>query len=145
MKWYDVIEKMPPEGIEVLGYSPGWIDEFTPNGIRTCVYIDKEWTSAKWDNDQDCYKKVGNTLECSKCKNHLECTIMEGPIFWTPLPIFDLDFTLFNDNIEKEIAHLSAQVIDKYSPVCGDRLWTKHDLDYMFREGYRAGLKRLAE
>ena len=42
----------------VLGFSPDWIDpDFNRNGIRECFLTDEgPWHSARWDNDQDCWK-----------------------------------------------------------------------------------------
>ena len=45
-----------PEGEEVIGYNPAWIDEdFNPNGTRVGFFTEIGFTSAKWIDSQDCY------------------------------------------------------------------------------------------
>ena len=46
---------------------------------------------------------------------------------------------------QEHIAHLAALATDNYKPICGDSLYTKHDLDFMFRQGYNQALKELEE
>lgn len=38
---------------------------------------------------------------------------------------------------EEKLAHLSSIAVDEHVPECGDGQWTKHDLDAMYRKGYR--------
>jgi len=49
------------------------------------------------------------------------------------------------EEMQEHIAHLAAIAIDGYKPICGDSLYTKHDLDFMFRLGYNQALKELEE
>ena len=45
-----------PEGEEVIGYNPAWIDEdFNPNGTRVGFFTEVGFASAKWIDSQDCY------------------------------------------------------------------------------------------
>lgn len=56
MSWIDLKTQLPPEGVEVLGYSPDWIHpDFNLKGVRVCFLSNDEWHSSKWDNDQDCW------------------------------------------------------------------------------------------
>lgn len=48
----------PPHGVPVMFYHPDWIDpDFCPDGIREGFYngngTPEDWTSARWNNDQD--------------------------------------------------------------------------------------------
>lgn len=55
-KWYKMSEIKPEFGIEVIGYNEKWIDEdFNPNGTRVGFIQDDGFTSASWNNEQDCY------------------------------------------------------------------------------------------
>lgn len=57
MNWTLVNDKLPPEGIEVIGFKEEWIDEdYNTNGTRICFYNDGMWDSAIWDNELDTYK-----------------------------------------------------------------------------------------
>lgn len=55
--WVSVGERLPEDGVEVIGYHPDWIDaDFNPEGIRVCFQNDGErWHSARWYDSQDCY------------------------------------------------------------------------------------------
>ena len=56
-QWMSVKEHPLPEGEEVIGYNRFWIHpDFNPNGHRIgFLNGNGEFTSAKWNNDQDCY------------------------------------------------------------------------------------------
>lgn len=78
--WVSVKKRLPSNGVEVIGYSKEWIHpDFNPNGTRACfIDGDNNWTSAKWDNDQDYY----HTHAQWRCDNgdHFD------PTHWQPLP-----------------------------------------------------------
>lgn len=55
-----VADKHPPVGMPLMFYHPDWVcADFNPNGIRegfwNCNGTPEDWTSARWNNDQDCY------------------------------------------------------------------------------------------
>lgn len=56
-QWIRVSERPLEEGVEVIGYNKFWIHpDFNPNGHRIgFLNGDGHFTSAKWNNDQDCY------------------------------------------------------------------------------------------
>lgn len=43
--------------------------------------------------------------------------------------------------LEQAIAHKAANAIDNHTPQCGDGGWTKHDLDFLYRQGYNQCLQ----
>lgn len=54
--WHKTSEEMPEFGVEVIAYNEKWIDEdFNPNGTRVGFIQDDGFTSANWNNEQDCY------------------------------------------------------------------------------------------
>lgn len=54
--WHKTSEEMPEFGVEVIAYHEKWIDEdFNPNGTRAGFIQDDGFTSASWNNEQDCY------------------------------------------------------------------------------------------
>ncbi|WP_321978324.1 DUF551 domain-containing protein [Prevotella sp.] len=54
--WHKTSEEMPEFGVEVIAYHEKWIDEdFNPNGTRVGFIQDDGFTSANWNNEQDCY------------------------------------------------------------------------------------------
>jgi len=55
--WINLEIDLPPVNIEVLGWSPEWVDEdYNRSGVRTCFMGDDFlWTSSEWDNVQDEY------------------------------------------------------------------------------------------
>lgn len=57
-------ENNKPEcGVEVIGFSPNWIDEdFNPNGTRACFLLDDDtWISARWLDYHDSYIQDNKT------------------------------------------------------------------------------------
>jgi len=82
MEWISVNKKLPAIGVEVIGYSRKWIhSDFNSNGIRICFLgIDDEWSSAKWDNDQDSW----HTHAKWRCENPEKDDFT--PTHWQNLP-----------------------------------------------------------
>ena len=91
-EWYDTSIQLPTEGQEVIGYNEKWIHpDFNPEGTRVCFMTidnfnglkDYNWTSAKWDNDQDSWH-----THAKWCCDDNGGTDFE-PTHWTPKPIFN--------------------------------------------------------
>lgn len=83
MEWINVKDRLPETGIEVLGQSENWIHpDFNLKGIRICFLneIDSEWTSAKWNNDQDSWHTHANW----RCESPEKQDFT--PDYWMPLP-----------------------------------------------------------
>lgn len=58
--WRSVRKDPPPQGRQVIGYHPCWIDnDFNPRGIRECFRTGDgtEWINATWVDHQDCYRE----------------------------------------------------------------------------------------
>lgn len=84
INWTETQKSKPQDGREVLGYSEAWVDEdFNPDGVRVC-WIDEDgnWTSAKWDNDQDSYHTHSSFWCGEHGGKHFE------PTHWTNKPTF---------------------------------------------------------
>lgn len=82
-KWVSVEDKLPDDGIEVLGCSPDWIHpDFNTEGIRICFVNEGEWKSAKWDNDQDSWHTHAKWCCEDNGGKHFD------PTHWTPIPPF---------------------------------------------------------
>ncbi len=88
MKWNKTSESIPPDGVEVLGFNSGWIDDdFSPEGIMVCFQNTNgeslSWVRAKWDNDMDIWETIYDDPPlywiykdnppkvCPKCMNEL--------------------------------------------------------------------------
>ncbi len=84
--WKLVSEEKPETGIEILGYSPDWIDEdFNPDGICLCFLMDEGyWIVAKWCGQHDEWhtRPTG--------EDNWEGAIYDKPIYapthWMPKP-----------------------------------------------------------
>ncbi len=89
-EWILVSERIP-EYEEVLGYNEKWIDEdFNPDGIRICFPDgDGNWTSAKWNNEQDHYHTHAE-WKCEQGKDF-------NPTHWRPKPKSPLNSSCLND------------------------------------------------
>jgi hypothetical protein len=63
LQWNDVQARKPEPCEPVIGYSPEWeCEDFNAAGIRECFLTDEgNWLSAKWDNDQDCWRTDDRT------------------------------------------------------------------------------------
>lgn len=97
---------LPDHGIEVLGFSPAWIDEdFNPDGVRVC-WVDENgnWTSSKWDNDQDSY----HTHSFFWCGEHGGTDF--APLYWMckpamPVPTVDAVTLIAKERLEQITKH----------------------------------------
>jgi hypothetical protein len=103
--WVSVNEKLPEEGVEVLGYSYDWVDEDRcPNGTRICVYFGGEWTCAVWNDDHETYKSIN-----------------VYPDFWMSLPTVLPDYMLKNSHIaqmvmeKKNLAEKLTKALNYYN------------------------------
>ncbi len=66
------IETAPKDGTEILGFHPEWIYcEFSPRGVRSCIYDGELWHSSTWRDDD------------SDILNHCSG---QAPLLWQPLP-----------------------------------------------------------
>lgn len=85
MDWKITEFESPSEGTEVIGFSPGWIDEdFNPNGTRVCFLGGDGWISAYWCNYHDEYHtrdsvEDNEQFADSKAENQI-------PTHWMPIP-----------------------------------------------------------
>lgn len=54
--WVPATERLPEVCVSVIGYADRWVDpDFNESGMRDCFRGDDEWTSAAWNNYQDCW------------------------------------------------------------------------------------------
>lgn len=58
--WISIKDRpLQREDGQVLGFNPEWIDEdFNPSGIRVGFLSEDGFTSATWNNEQDCFDTV---------------------------------------------------------------------------------------
>jgi hypothetical protein len=80
--WIKTSERLPDDGIEVIGFHEDWVDEdFNPNGTRVCFQNDGErWQSARWYDSQDTYINGEERVFGDKTDGSL------APSHWMPMP-----------------------------------------------------------
>lgn len=72
MDWKYYKDIRPPNGIEVLAFNPGWVDEdYNPRSIRIGFESFDGFVSAHWWDYQNCYMTISHT-ECDDSEGYSE-------------------------------------------------------------------------